>query len=127
MIKLGKFVLKSKKILGLIIVLASIIGLIIILAFNTRPFLTVSQVVNNAQLYDNQEIQVSGIVEELIGNEFYIAEGSDRIRVIPDNIIIPNDVYNGSEVVVQGEFNASNISMKVYEILTYCCDRSTGV
>jgi cytochrome c-type biogenesis protein CcmE len=106
------------------VIIASIIGLIVIATFNTRPFLTVSQVVNNAESYDNQEIQVSGVVEELIGNEFFIVEGTDKIKVIPYNIIIPNDVYNGSEVVVQGEFNATNISIKVYEILTYCCDRS---
>ena len=113
--------------IGLFIVLASIIGIIVIATLNTRPFLTVSQVVNNAQLYDNHEIQVSGVVEDLIGNEFYIAEGTDKIRVIPYNIIIPNEVYNGSEVVVQGQFNASNTSIKVNEILTYCCDRSTGL
>ena len=123
---MGEFLLKNKKIIGLIIVIASLVGLIVIVVFNTRPFLTVSQVVNNPDFYDNQEIQVSGVVEELIGNEFFIAEGTSKIRVIPYNIIIPNEVYNGSEVVVQGEFNASDISIEVYEILTYCCDRSGG-
>lgn len=89
--------------------------------------MTVSQVVNNIDYYDNQEIQVSGVVEEYIGNEFELIEGNDKIKVIPYNIIIPIDVYNGSEVVVQGKFNATNISLEVYEILTYCCDRSGGV
>ena len=124
---MGEFLLKSKKIIVFSIVIASIIGLIIIVAFNTRPFLTVSQVVNNPSFYDKQEIQVSGVVEDLIGNEFFIAEGTSRIKVIPYNIIIPNEVYNGSEVVIQGEFNASDTSIKVYEILTYCCDRSGGI
>lgn len=123
---MGEFLLKNKKIIGLIIVIASLVGLIVIVAFNTRPFLTVSQVVNNPDFYDNQEIQVSGVVEDLNGNEFFIAEDASKIKIIPYNIIIPNDVYNGSEVVVQGEFNASGISLKVYEILTYCCDRSGG-
>lgn len=121
------FLLKSKKIIGLGLVIASVIGLMVIVAFNTRPFLTVSQVVTNAHYYDNQEIQVSGVVEDLIGNDFFITEGASRIKVIPFNIIIPDEVYNGSEVVVQGEFNASDISMRVYEILTYCCDRSGGI
>ena len=97
------------------------------MALNTRPFLTVSQVVNNAEFYDTQEIQVSGVVEELIGDEFELTEGDQKIRIIPYNFIIPGDVKNGSEVVVQGEFDASNILLKVYEILTYCCDRSGGI
>ena len=97
------------------------------MALNTRPFLTVSQVVINAEFYDNQEIQVSGVVEDLIGDEFDLTEGDEKIRVIPLNILIPDEVKNGSEVVVQGEFDATNISLKVYEILTYCCDRSGGV
>lgn len=97
------------------------------MALNTRPFLTVSQVVNNAEFYHNQEIQVSGVVEQLIGDEFELTDGDETIRIIPYNIIIPVDVENGSEVVVQGEFDALNILLRVYEILTYCCDRSGGV
>ena len=86
-----------------------------------------SQVVINANFYDKKEIQVNGVVENLIGDEFELTEGDEKIRVIPLDILIPDEVKNGSEVVVQGEFDATNISLKVYEILTYCCDRSGGV
>jgi len=106
------------------IIIASFISLIYIMALNTRPFLTVSQVVNNAETYDKREIQLSGIVTELFGNEFQLTEGDEKIKVIPVNIKIPADVKNGSEVVVQGEFDSSKILLEVNEILTYCCDRA---
>jgi len=62
---------KSRIIAGLGIIGAiSIISLVLILNF--RPYLQISQVLEDPSRYNNQEIQVIGIVEGYSGGNFKI-------------------------------------------------------
>ena len=111
---------KKSKIIAASILIGSFVSILVLMALSTRPYLTVEQVVSNPEAYDNQEIQVIGDVKKFIDDEFELTEGSDKISIIPDGIDIPKEVENGTEIVVEGIFDASKLSIKASQILTQC-------
>jgi len=110
---------KSKK-LAMIGLIGSMILILFILSINTRPYLSVSQVRENPTIYDNQEIQVKGIVDDFDGDDFKLTEGGDRIKVKVDDVDVPDDLDEDMEVVVTGKYDASSNSLAATEILTQC-------
>lgn len=100
---------KKSSIIAVVGVILSLIVIFIILSMNVRPYLSVSQVVANPSQYDNQEIQVIGIVDDFSGSNFYLIENNNRILVDTISVNIPDDLKNGTEVVITGIFHASLI------------------
>ena len=84
-----------------------------------RPYLNVSQVSENPASYENQEIQVIGIVHGLTDNYFNLTEDGHSILIYTGNITVPDDVEDGLQIVVTGLFNTSNI-LEATQILTQC-------
>ena len=114
--------MKKSKMYATFGVIGSLVLILLILSINTRPYLTVSQVTKDPTLYDNQEIQVKGIVDgyDDDGGDFKLEEDSDYIKVKADDIDVPNDVEDGMEIVVTGIYDASSNSLTATEILTQC-------
>ena len=90
-----------------------------LLLHNTRPYLTVSQVVENPSEYTDREIEVIGIVQDYSGGDFNLTEGDMKIMVQISGITVPEKVDNGIEVVVKGVLRSSLI-LEALQILTQC-------
>ncbi len=114
--------MKKSKMYAMFGVIGSLALILLILSINVRPYLTVSQVTKDPSLYDNQEIEVKGIVDSYDddGGNFRLEEDSDDILVKTNDIDIPNDVEDGMEVVVTGIYDASSNTLTATEILTQC-------
>ncbi len=112
--------MKKSKAIAMLGVVGSLAVVLIILSINMQPYLTVSQVVEDPERYDGQEIQVKGIVKNYDGGDFNLTEDGKKIEVKVDDLdTIPEDLENGIEVVVTGKFDAKKF-IKATEILTQC-------
>ncbi len=112
--------MKKSKVIAMLGVVGSLAIILIILTINMQPYLTVSQVVEDPEIYDGQEIQVKGIVKNYDGGDFNLTEDGKKIEVKVDDLEnIPEDLENGIEVVVTGKFNAKKV-IEATEILTQC-------
>lgn len=111
---------KKTVIIALIGVIGSLIVIISLLSVNVRPYLNVSQVAANPSLYDNQEIQVIGIVQGYSGGNFSLNEDIYSIDIDVQYITPPSGIQNGTQVVVTGVFHSSLIKITVSQILTQC-------
>jgi len=110
---------KKSAILAVVGVVVSLIVIVVILSMNVRPYLTVSQVVANPSQYDNQEVQVIGIVQGFSGADFNLTESGNSILVDTTSVVIPNDIVNGTQVVITGIFHSSLV-LTASLILTQC-------
>jgi len=109
---------RSRIIAGLGIIGAiSIITVILILNF--RPYLQISQVFEDPSRYNNQEIQVIGIVEGYSGGNFNLTQGDNKIFIDVSDVTVPDDVENGIQVVVMGWFNHL-LYLNATQILVQC-------
>ncbi len=111
--------MKKSKAIAMLGVVGSLAVVIIILSINMQPYLTVSQVVEDPERYDEQEIQVKGIVKNYDGGDFNLTEDGKKIEVRVKEITVPDDLENGIEVVVTGKFDAKKV-LTATEILTQC-------
>ena len=111
--------MKKSKIIALVILIISFIAIGFLLILSTRPYLTVSQVLENPSNYHNQEIDVIGTVQDFITTDFNLTEGIYKITVNTSGVTIPTDFSNGIEVVVRGTFVQSLI-LNAIQILTQC-------
>ncbi len=111
--------MKKSKVIAMLGVVGSLAVVIIILSINMQPYLTVSQVVEDPERYDEQEIQVKGIVKNYDGGDFNLTEDGKKIEVKVDDVTVPDDLENGIEVVVTGKFDAKKV-ITATEILTQC-------
>ena len=111
--------MKKTKIIALAGVIGAIIGIFVIITLNTRPYMTVSQVLANPSKHYNQEIQVIGIVDGFSGGDFNLTEGAASILIDTSGVTIPPGLNDTMEVVVTGIFNSSLI-LKATQILTPC-------
>ena len=111
--------MKKSKVIALIILVISFTALGILLALSTRPYLTVAQVLENPSSYNNQEIEVIGIVQDFSGGDFNLTEGDLKIAVNTTDVIIPEDFSNEIEVVVKGIF-IDNSVLYAIQIITQC-------
>lgn len=106
-----------------IIAISGIIGAItiitVILILNFRPYLQISQVLEDPSRYHNQEIQIIGTVEGYSGGNFNLTQGDSKILVDVSDITVPDDVTNGIQVVVMGLFN-SLLFLNATQILVQC-------
>ncbi len=111
--------MKKSKAIAMLGVVGSLAVVLIILSINMQPYLTVSQVVEDPQRYDDQEIQVKGIVKNFHGDDFNLTEDGKKIEVKVDDLTVPDDLENGIEIVVTGKFDAKKV-LTATEILTQC-------
>jgi cytochrome c-type biogenesis protein CcmE len=110
---------KKSAIIAAVGVIVSLIVIVVILSMNVRPYLSVSQAVANPSQYNNQEIQVIGIVQGFSGANFNLTEGENSILVETSSVVIPDDIVNGTQVVITGIFHSSLV-LTASLILTQC-------
>jgi len=111
--------MKKSRIIAISGIIGAITIITVILIFNFRPYLQISQVLEDPTRYNNQEIQVIGTVEGYSGGNFNLTQGSDKILIDVSGITVPDDVVNGIEVVVMGLFN-SLLFLNATQILVQC-------
>lgn len=111
--------MKKSKVIAIITLIISFITIGFLLILNTRPYLTVAQVLENPSSYNNQEIEVIGIVQDYISGDFNLTEGSYKIPINTSEVTIPDDFSNGIEVVVRGIFIQSSV-LNAIQIITQC-------
>ena len=111
--------MKKSKVVALVILIVSFIAIGFLLILSTRPYLTVAQVLENPSNYNNQEIEVIGIVQDYTSNDFNLTEGSYKIAINTSEVSIPVDFSNGIEIVVRGVFRYSSI-LNAIQIITQC-------
>ncbi len=111
--------LKRSRIIAISGIIGAITIITVILIFNFRPYLQISQVIEDPTRYHNQEIQVIGTVEGYSGGNFNLTQGNDRILIDVSTITVTDDVVNGIEVVVMGLFN-SLLFLNATQILVQC-------
>jgi cytochrome c-type biogenesis protein CcmE len=99
--------------------MGSMVAIILLLSLSSRPYLTVTQVVENPTSFNNQEVEVIGIVQDYSGGDFNLTEGSNKIVIQTAGVTIPTDVVNGIQVVVKGTLKAGLI-LTASQILTQC-------
>ena len=113
------FNIKKSRIIAISGIIGAITIITVILIFNFRPYLQISQVLDDPTRYHNQEIQVFGTVEGFSGGNFNLTQGNDKILIDISGITVPDDVVNGIEVVVMGLFN-SLLYLNATQILVQC-------
>ena len=111
--------MKKSRIIAILGIIGAITIITVILIFNFRPYLQISQVLDDPTRYNNQEIQVIGTVEGYSGGNFNLTQGNDKILIDVFGITVPDDVVNGIEVVVMGLFN-SLLFLNATQILVQC-------
>ena len=111
--------MKKSKLIAIIVLIISFVALGFLLVLSTRPYLTVAQVLENPSYYNNQEIEVIGMVQDYNGEDFNLTEANYKISIDTSDVIIPDDFSNGIEVVVRGIFNQSLILYAI-QIITQC-------
>ena len=111
--------MKKSRIIAISGIIGAITIITVILIFNFRPYLQISQVLDDPTRYHNQEIQVIGTVEGYSGGNFNLTQGNDKILIDVSSITVPDDVVNGIEVVVMGLFN-SLLFLNATQILVQC-------
>jgi cytochrome c-type biogenesis protein CcmE len=111
--------MKKSRLIAISGILGAIALITVILIFNFRPYLQISQVLDDPTRYHNQEIQVIGRVEGYSGGNFNLTQGNDKILIDVSGITVPDDVVNGIEVVVMGLFN-SLLFLNATQILVQC-------
>jgi len=111
--------LKRTKIIAIVGIVLSLSLIITLVLLNVRPYLKVSQVVANSAKYDNQEIQVIGIVQDFSGGNFNLTENNDKIMIDVSYVSVPSELTNGLQIVVVGQFNSSLVIVATL-ILTQC-------
>ena len=111
--------MKKSKIIAAGVLIGSFIAIIVLLTFSSRPYLTVAQVAEDPTLFNEREIEVIGIVMDYSGGDFNLTEGTDRIVIQVSAITVPDDVVNGTQVVVKGILKP-NLILVANQILTQC-------
>jgi len=111
--------MKKSRVIAILGIIGAITIITVILIFNFRPYLQISQVLDDPARYNNQEIQVIGTVEGYSGGNFNLTQGNDKILIDVSGITVPDDVVNGIEVVVTGLFN-SLLILNATQILVQC-------
>ncbi len=111
--------MKRSRIIAGLGIIGAISIITVILIFNFRPYLQISQVLEDPSRYHNQEIQVIGIVEGYSGGNFNLTQGNDKIFIDVSDITVPADVENGIQIVVMGWFN-NLLYLNATQILVQC-------
>lgn len=111
--------MKKSRIIAISGIIGAITIITVILIFNFRPYLQISQVLDDPTRYHNQEIQVIGTVEGYSSGNFNLTQGNDKILIDVSSITVPDEVVNGIEVVVMGLFN-SLLFLNATQILVQC-------
>ena len=109
---------KSRIIAGLGII-GAISIITVVLVLNFRPYLQITQVLEDPSRYHNQEIQVIGIVEGYSGGNFNLTQGNDKILIDVSTLTVPDDVVDGIQIVVMGWLN-SLLHINATQILVQC-------
>jgi len=110
---------KRSRIIASLGIIGAISIITVILILNFRPYLQITQVLEDPSRYNNQEIQVIGIVEGFSGGNFNLTQGDNKIFIDVLDITVPDDVENGIQVVVMGRFNHL-LYLNATQILVQC-------
>ncbi len=109
--------MKRSKIIASVVLIGTLV-IIVVLAFqNVRPYVGVTEVVTDPGKYDQQEIQVIGIVRDFSGGNFNLTEDAMYLMVDVTGASIPDNVTNGVEIVVKGIFENPKILHAILIIL----------
>jgi cytochrome c-type biogenesis protein CcmE len=111
---------KKTKIIAVIGMVAAVSLIIAVASLNTRPYLDVSQVVENTPAYNNKEIQVIGHVRDFSGGNFNLTTGDIVIHVNVGATALPLEMNNTIRVVVVGIFRAQTLTLEASQILSQC-------
>ncbi len=111
--------MKRSRIIASLGIIGAISIIIVVLILNFRPYLQISQVLEDPSRYHNQEIQVIGIVEGYSGGNFNLTQGDYNIFIDVSEITVPNDVVDGIQIVVMGRFNQL-LYLNAAQILVQC-------
>ncbi|MHA1477432.1 MAG: hypothetical protein ACTSPU_04455, partial [Promethearchaeota archaeon] len=82
--------MKKSRIIAISGIIGAITLITVILIFNFRPYLQISQVLDDPTRYNNQEIQVIGTVEGYSGGNFNLTQGNDKILIDVSGITVPD-------------------------------------
>ena len=110
---------KKSHIIASLGIIGAVSIITVILIFNFRPYLQISQVLEDPSRYHNQEIQVIGVVEGYSGGNFNLTQGNNKIYIDVSGITVPDDVEDGIQVVVMGWFHQL-LYLNATQILVQC-------
>ncbi len=110
---------KRSRIVAGLGIIGAISIIIVVLILNFRPYLQISQVLEDPSRYHNPEIQVMGIVEGFSGGNFNLTQGDNTIFIDVSDITVPDDVVDGIQIVVMGRFN-NLLYLNATQILVQC-------
>ena len=111
--------MKKSKIIAILGIIVSISVISVLLIQNIRPYLSVSQITGDPTRYENQDIQVIGIVQGYSGGNFSLIEDENSILIDVSDISIPSTLENDMKVVVLGTMESSLI-LKAIQIIIQC-------
>jgi len=114
---------KKSKIIATAGVVGALIVIVTMAVFSVRPYLNVSQVIQNAGSYNGKQIEVIGTVQSFNNStSFALIDGANTIAVNTGSTTIPTGFQNSIRVVVIGIFFASSTTIDATQILTQCSD-----
>jgi cytochrome c-type biogenesis protein CcmE len=111
---------KRNKLIAIIGIAISVIVIGTLLVINIRPYLGVTQIISGSSSYDNQEVQVIGIVQDFNGENFSLTENTYSLSVDAKGTAIPPELQNGIKIVVTGIFSSSPMVLIANQILVQC-------
>ncbi|MEJ2293611.1 MAG: cytochrome c maturation protein CcmE [Candidatus Lokiarchaeota archaeon] len=112
--------MKRNKLIAIICIVISVLVIGTLLIVNIRPYLGVTQIISSSSTYDNQEVQVIGIVQNFNGENFSLTENSYSLFVDAKATTIPPDLQNGIKIVVTGIFSSFHMALTATQILVQC-------
>ena len=113
--------LRRNRVIAIIFIVVSVVVIGSLLIINIRPYLSVSQIVTNSSVYNHQEVQVIGVVQDYTGQNFSLSENTQSLFVDAKDTSIPAELMNGIKIVVTGIFTSSpTMELKAIQILVQC-------
>ncbi len=111
--------MKRSKIIASVVLIGTF-AIILILAFqNMRPYVGVNEVLGDPTKYNQQEIQVIGVVRDFSGGNFNLTDNTAYLIVDVTGASMPDNFTNGLEIVVKGVFEGPNL-LRATLILMQC-------
>jgi len=114
---------KRKRLLALVVVLVVVAVAIVIGLWGNAPvpYMTVSEVTENASSYLDEEIQIKGTVKnwDSVGKTFELTDGESNLTV--SYVTLPEGFNNEKEIVVEGVLKGgSNLILESTKITVGC-------
>ncbi len=111
--------MKRSKIIAAVVMFGALAIILILAVQNVRPYVGVNEVITDPGKYDQQEIQVLGVVRDFSGSNFNLTDNTIYLIVDVSGASIPDNLTNGLEIVVKGVFDAPKL-LRATLILLQC-------